>query len=181
VSRENGGRIIILVDAEGRSLGVGDKDLCHKGEGVLHAAFLVMAFSERNHLLLARRSANKPLWPGFWDGTIASHYGPGEDRVTRARDRMAEEIGFRCERVEPLFRFLYRAAYRDVGSEYELCDVYAARGVDVGRIAPDPGEISECRLLAPKDLAREASSRPADWAPWFQIALGKYAELFPDG
>lgn len=180
MSRRKGGSVV-LVDADGRSLGVGDKALCHTGEGVLHAAFLVMIFNARNELLLARRSTTKALWPGYWDGTIASHYDSVGVRSARARERVAEETGLRCGEIVPLFRFLYRAAFRDVGSEYELCDVYAARGVDTDRLAPDPAEISECRFLRPGDLFREAASPPSDWAPWFRIALEKYAEVFPEG
>ena len=179
MTKEDGREAIILVDSRGRTLGIGDKTACHRGAGILHMAFLVIIFNDKGELLLARRSKHKALWPGYWDGTIASHYHPAEDRMARVRDRVFEELGIRCERVDRLFNFLYQAAYREVGSEYELCDVYVAQGIDAGRIAPDGKEISECRLLSLKDLSKEAPLHHQDWTPWFRIALETYTRTSP--
>jgi len=91
MTKEEGSQAVILVDGEGRTLGVGDKTACHRGGGVLHAAFLVMIFNDKGQLLLTRRSAQKTLWPGYWDGTIASHYRHDEPRLSRVRSRISEE------------------------------------------------------------------------------------------
>lgn len=165
---------VVLVDEQGRALGVGDRAACHRGAGALHAAFLVMIFDDGGKLLLARRSRHKALWPGYWDGTVAGHYRPDEDRPAGVRARVQEELGVRCDGIRPLFRFLYRAAYRDAGSEYELCDVYEARGIDAGRIAPDPKEVSGRISLSLEELAGGAKIPRDDWTPWLRIALENY-------
>ena len=37
------------------------------------------------------------LWPGDWDGTVASHPREGETYVSSAERRMPEEIGITCK------------------------------------------------------------------------------------
>lgn len=170
---------ILICDAQGRSLGDEDKEACHSGKGILHAAFLVMVFNERKELVLARRSGRKTLWPEHWDGTLASHYRPGQDRPGRARDRILEELGVRGRKVDPLFTFRYRASFGDAGSENEVCDVFAARGIKTEDVRPNEREISRVRFLGMKDLAAEAASAPGAWTPWFLAAFQEYVKLFP--
>ena len=170
---------ILLVDGSGRPCGEEDKETCHAGEGVLHAAFLVLVFNEQGRLMLARRSAAKKLWPGFWDGTLASHYRLNEDRAAAVRKRIFEEIGVRQGRLRRLFDFRYQAAYRDVGSENELCDVFVLDGVPVGSVSLHPGEISECRFLGLEEVAAEVAKAPEGLTPWFLIAFRMFTERSP--
>ncbi len=166
--------LILLVDENGRPIGEEDKERCHEGEGILHAAFLVMVFDERDRLMLARRSARKKLWPHFWDGTLASHYRQNVDRETTVRERIFEEIGVREGHPHRLFDFRYKAAYRDIGSENELCDVFVLEGIREGRVALRPDEISECRFLSLEKVADEAERAPEGLTPWFLIAFKMY-------
>ena len=64
---------VILVDQSGRELGVADKVECHRGPGRLHRALTCLLFDDRSRLLFARRAPTKPLWPGYWDATVATH------------------------------------------------------------------------------------------------------------
>jgi isopentenyl-diphosphate delta-isomerase len=168
--------LILLVDEDGRPLGEEDKERCHEGEGILHGAFLVMVFDPKGRLMLARRSAQKKLWPHFWDGTLASHYRRGVDRETTVRQRIFEEIGVREGHPRRLFDFRYQVAYRDIGSENELCDVFVLEGVPEGSITLQPEEISECRFLSLDDLAGEAEKAPEGLTPWLLIAFRMYSD-----
>ena len=138
-----------------------------------------MVLSEKGRLMLARRSSRKKLWPHFWDGTLASHYRRNADRETTVRERIFEEIGVRAGHPRRLFDFRYRAAYRDIGSENELCDVFVFDGVPEDSVAPHPDEISECRFLGLEDVADEARTAPEGLTPWFLIAYRMYSDRFP--
>jgi isopentenyldiphosphate isomerase len=70
-------QFLCVVDETGRFLREEEREIRHLGDGLLHSAFLVVVFNEKKELMLARRSAQKKLWPGFWDGTVASHYNKG--------------------------------------------------------------------------------------------------------
>jgi len=173
--------LILLVDEQGRPAGEEDKWKCHEGEGLLHGAFLVMVFDPAGRLMLARRSAQKPLWPDYWDGTLASHYRLGADRDATARERVFDEIGVRNGIPHRLFDFRYQAAYRDIGSENELCDLYVLDGVPREAVSLRPEEISECRYLPLDEAEAEAASAPGGLTPWFLIALRMLLDRRPKG
>jgi isopentenyl-diphosphate delta-isomerase len=162
---------LLLVDVEGRVLGRETRRACHQGDGLLHAAFLVLALDKAGSLLLARRSPEKSLWPGFWDGTVASHYLPSPDRPTRIRDKIRQELGIETADPEFRFRFQYQASYQDRGSECELCDVYVLKGVSPISLRVTPAEISEFRTVDRGDLKSEIAADPGLFTPWFLIAF----------
>ncbi|MCJ7611485.1 MAG: NUDIX domain-containing protein [Candidatus Aminicenantes bacterium] len=162
---------LLLVDGEGRVLGRESKEACHRGQGLLHAAFLVLVFDKAGSLLLARRSPEKSLWPGFWDGTVASHYLQSPDRPTRIREKVHQELGVEAADPEYRFRFQYQASYKDRGSECELCDVYVLKGVAPDDLRVNPAEISEFRTVDLDALKREIAAEPGVFTPWFLIVF----------
>src|SRR5690606_39070889 len=91
---------VVLVDADGREIGSASLEDAHKGGGLKHRAFTLLVLDADGHLVLARRAAAKPLWPGSWDGTVASHPGHGEAQVAAARRRAREELGVDVEPIE---------------------------------------------------------------------------------
>ena len=60
---------LIIVDAQDRILGHGTKAELHQGAGTLHRAFSIFLFNHAGDVLLQQRSADKPLWPGYWSNT----------------------------------------------------------------------------------------------------------------
>jgi isopentenyl-diphosphate Delta-isomerase len=165
--------LLITVDGDGSALGVCEKAACHSGEGITHSAFLVMLRDGAGRLLLARRSLRKTLWPGFWDGTVAGHFHPGEDKEAALRKRVLEETGLSCDVPAYLFKFAYTARYGEIGAENEVCEVYTAGAAPIGAIPADPLEISECRFVAVADLEKEIKAGAPDLAPWLVLAIRK--------
>lgn len=168
--------LLITVDADGFALGVREKAVCHSGDGITHSAFLIMLIDGEGRLLLARRSLRKMLWPGFWDGTVAGHFHPGEDKDAALRKRVLEETSLACDAPAYLFKFAYAARYGEIGAENEVCEVYSARVAPSGAIPVDPREISECRFVAFQDLEKEIEAGAPDLAPWLVLAIRKRGE-----
>ncbi len=77
-----------------------------------------------------------------------------------------------------LFKFIYSAAFGDLGSERELCWVYAGRA----RSAPvvNTTEINAVRWVAPGDLDREMNDNADCLTPWFQIEWRRIREQYND-
>ncbi len=167
---------IVIVDEEDNYIGEEDKEKCHDGDGILHRGFLAMVFNRRGELFLTRRSARKRLWPGFWDGTVASHVRTGEDYEQASKRRLKQEIGLATDQVRYLFKFCYRAGYKGVGAEHEICAVTAVTGIDGGSIIPDGDEISEVRTISPARLIRETRDKRGAYTPWLAIAVERMAE-----
>ena len=170
---------IIVVDEDDNVIGEEDKEKCHDGAGILHRAFLAMVFNRSGELLLTRRSMAKRLWPGYWDGTVASHTVKGEDYEQASRRRLKQEIGLAAYDVQYLFKFRYHMRYKNVGSENEICAVTVVHGADEGRIAPDRSEISDVRAVTLQDLRNEVMACGADYTPWLKLALGHMEKMGP--
>jgi|GEM_PF-1204918 len=160
--------LIIAVDEEDRFLEERDKWECHQSEGILHRAFLVMVYNDRGEILLARRSPGKKLWPGFWDGTVASHVQLGESYEDSARRRLDEELGLNDLQVNYVTKFIYHAQYQDVGSERETYAVLKACADTSTHIMPCAQEITDIRYVPPDAVLHEEGL-----TPWLLIALEK--------
>lgn len=161
---------LILVDSNDNPVGVEEKVKCHLLDGKLHRAFTVLLFNDEKKLLLTRRSQSKMLWPGDWDGTVASHPRKSETYVSSAERRLPEELGASC-RLDYLFKFEYHVPYKDVGSENEIC------GTLIGRVSKPfymklvKDEISEAKWISSDELLADLQKNPQSYCPWMLVAL----------
>lgn len=168
---------VVLVDADGRPTGTADILAAHRAPGLPHRAFTLVLFDALGHVVLARRSADKPLWPHHDDGTVASHQQPGESNVDAARRRLIEELGATAEPVD-VGEVVYRVDDPTSGAsplgllaENERCAVLVARLAPGAVLAPDPREVEATRRVS---LASLLVASPDVWAftcPWFPLAL----------
>lgn len=169
--------LLILTDEADAITGYLEKAACHKGGGQLHQAFSIFIFDDALRLLLHRRAASKPLWPLFWTNTVCSHPRKGEERLPAAYRRLKEEMGLECASgLHFLFKFQYAAAYRDIGSENELCAVFVGRTNQPP--APDPHEIDAFRYIKIPDLDQELNDSPEQFTPWFKIEWSRIRQEF---
>jgi isopentenyl-diphosphate delta-isomerase len=169
--------MLLLVDEADRYLGEGEKEDCHRDGGRLHRAFLAVLSTKGGELLEARRSGKKRLWPHFWDGTVAGHFHSGERPEESVRKRILEEIGTKCRDLEFLFKFRYRAAFKNVGSENEVCHVFRAEDLSAREIAINPDEVSEYRLSSIPSLKDRLGASPEEFTPWFLIAIKELLKI----
>lgn len=158
--------MLIRVDTADREIGFDSKEHCHRGAGLLHRAFSVFIFDEAGRLLLQQRSADKPLWPLFWSNSCCSHPRRGEAVEAAAHRRVREELNMRCE-LEFLYKFEYQAAYGEIGSEHELCWVFA--GFSADQPAADAAEIAACRYVTAAELDAEIGAQPQSYTPWLLL------------
>lgn len=166
---------LILVDEGDNEVGTEEKTKCHLGGGVLHRAFSVFVFNNKNELLLQRRGKEKLLWPLYWSNTCCSHPRKNEDYMVAAERRLKEEMGFSCP-LKLIGKFQYQAPYKNIGSENELCAVLI--GVYNGSVAANPKEVEEWRWVGFKDLLSDVNENPDKYTPWFKIELEKFSNEF---
>ncbi len=166
---------LVLVDAQDRAVGHASKDSCHQGDGMLHRAFSLLLFNDRQELLIQRRADGKPLWPGFWSNSCCSHPRLGEDMLTAVHRRAREELGLTVD-VTFLYRFHYQARYGDIGSEHEICSVFHGRAHGPPRI--NPMEVTEWRFIGQAELSDWMRSDPDSFTPWFHLEWSRYRANF---
>lgn len=157
---------LILVDSQDNVLGHTSKTACHDGDGQLHRAFSIFLFNGAGQLMLQQRSPQKRLWPGYWANSCCSHPRRGETDLEAAERRIAEELA-----VSPpltfLFRFEYHAHFGELGSEHELCSIYAAKSD--APVSVNVNEISDWKYVDPDELDRELIENPEKYSPWLKL------------
>ncbi|MBI4176492.1 MAG: isopentenyl-diphosphate Delta-isomerase [Candidatus Aenigmarchaeota archaeon] len=163
--------MLILVDREDNPVGRETKERCHEPDSLLHRAHMVALFNERGQLLLTQRSPEKKLWPGCWDGSIASHVHDGETYEQAGERRLPDELGISCE-LKYLFKFFYKVPYKDIGGEHEICAFLVGKVRD--EIRPNREEVSDYRFVDIDELQRDLKARPEIYCPWLAIGLGKF-------
>lgn len=158
---------LILVDSDDRELGVLDKATCHQGQGILHRAFSLFIFNGTGELLLQQRSNQKRLWPMYWSNSCCSHPRRGETMDEAIHRRLMQELGLACD-LQFVYKFEYRADFKDIGSEHELCWVYVGQ-IHNSVITPNTLEIAATRFINPMALAQELTTNSDDFSPWFKM------------
>jgi len=164
---------LILVDEADREIGHLSKGECHDGDGILHRAFSLFIFNPEGDLLLQQRSAEKRLWPLYWSNSCCSHPRRGETMESATQRRLLQELGMTAA-LEHLFTFQYRASYLDLGTEHELCWVFAGRTDRPPR--PNSTEIADVRWVSGDLLTRELDQRPEVFTPWFVLEWPRVRE-----
>lgn len=156
---------VICVDEDDDPIGEAGKLDAHK-RGLLHRAFSVFLFDDRNRLLLQRRAFGKYHSGGLWANSCCGHPRPDEPIVEAAVRRTREELGLVTDLHEG-FRFRYRADLDNGLIENEL--VHMMFGRPAGALAPDPAEVSSLRWMSLDGLARDIASTPSAYAPWLRL------------
>ena len=161
---------LILVDGNDNPIGKEEKVKCHLPNGILHRAFTALLFDKKGRLVLTKRAKEKMLWPGDWDGTVASHPRESETYASSGERRMPEELGIQCK-LNYLFKFEYHVPYKDVGSENEICGTLIGIIEDSTQFTQIEGEIDEIKWISAKELLSELKINPKIYCPWMIIAL----------
>jgi isopentenyl-diphosphate delta-isomerase len=160
---------LILVDAEDRELGVGDKLQAHL-TGTLHRAFSIFVFDNQKQLLIQKRALTKYHSGGLWSNTVCGHPRPGENTIDAAHRRLKEEMGFDCELCFT-FGFLYRAELSNQLIEHEYDHVFV--GNFDGEPHPETLEVAAWRWISMPDLETDLGDHPEKYSYWLRVAVNR--------
>lgn len=162
---------VVLINQNDEVLGLMEKQEAHIA-GLLHRAFSVFIFNDKDELLIQRRAMEKYHSPGLWANTCCSHPRENETYKEAAHRRMMEEMGFDCE-LKFLFSFIYKS---DVGgglTEHELDNVF------IGKYNNEPiiinkEEVSEYKWIDIPNLIKDIENTPEKYTEWFKIIFKEY-------
>lgn len=170
---------LILVDSHDRILGNASKKTVHQPGGQLHRAFSIFIYAASDKVLLHRRSEKKPLWPGYWTNSCCSHPRRGESYQAASHRRLQEELGIQTT-LTWLYQFEYQAHFGAVGSEHELCAVYAGHFDEPVEIDPHPDEVDQWGWYDIPEVDSWVAREPDSFTPWFlmewQALRGPFSE-----
>jgi len=163
---------VVLVDQQDKAVGEMEKMEAHE-KAVLHRAFSVFVFNDRDELMLQQRALGKYHSPGLWTNTCCSHPRTGETFLEAGHRRLVEEMGFDCE-IEKIFDFIYKAKLDKGLIEHEFDHVLFGRYNDVPEINPE--EVESWKWMKMEDIAADMKSHPENYTVWFRIAFERVFE-----
>ena len=163
---------VILVDQNDAPLGTMEKMEAHE-KGVLHRAFSVFVFNEKNELMLQQRAWHKYHSPGLWTNTCCSHQRMGEDSVSAGRRRLREEMGFEVP-LEFKVSFIYKAPFDNGLTEHELDHVLVGHFEGEPKINSE--EVASWKWMHMDELIQDMAEHRDQYTVWFKIIFDKYCE-----
>jgi isopentenyl-diphosphate delta-isomerase len=161
---------VILVDENDRQIGVMPKLEAHK-KAVLHRAFSVFIFNDKNELMLQQRTLKKYHSPGLWTNTCCSHQREGESNIEAGKRRLQEEMGFVTDLRESI-SFIYKAPFDNGLTEHEYDHVLIGHYNDEPKIIED--EVANWKWIALDDVNTDLKTHPEHYTAWFKIIFDKF-------
>ena len=161
---------VILVNEADEPQGLMEKMEAHR-RGLLHRAFSVFIFNEKNELLLQQRALSKYHSGGLWTNTCCSHPREGEDNLAAAHRRLQEEMGFDCD-LSKLTDFVYRAELDHGLTEHEFDHVFVGRWEGVPDINPE--EVESFKWMNVEAVEADIKANPDQYTAWFKIIYQEF-------
>ncbi|MGM0563253.1 MAG: NUDIX hydrolase [Pseudomonadota bacterium] len=133
-----------LADADNRDAGSAPRAVVRR-DNLIHRAAYIFVLSPLGSLCVQRRSADKDIYPDYWDLAAGGVVGHGESPDTTAERELKEELGIRDQPLTPHGEFFYHN---------DLCQVWGHVYACLwdGEILPQASEIADWRYLSPEDV-----------------------------
>ncbi len=162
--------VVILVDEQDNQIGLMPKMEAHK-KAVLHRAFSVFIFNDRDELLLQQRAAHKYHSPNLWTNTCCSHQREGETNLEAGKRRLQEEMGMTCDLTEK-FHFIYKAPFDNGLTEHELDHVLVGYSSENPIINKE--EVANFKWMSINSIKNDIFENPNHYTEWFKILFKEY-------
>jgi len=162
--------LVILVNEKDEQIGLMPKMEAHE-KAVLHRAFSVFIFNDKNELLLQQRAAEKYHSPLLWTNTCCSHQRNGEANIEAGQRRLQEEMGFNCE-LKEVTSFIYKAPFDNGLTEHELDHImigYYNQNPLINRV-----EVESYKWMTLEAVKLDIEIQPNLYTEWFKIIFEKY-------
>ena len=164
---------VILVDENDNKIGLMPKMEAHE-KALLHRAFSVFIFNDKNELMLQQRAAHKYHSPKLWTNTCCSHQRDGETNLEAGKRRLQEEMGFVTDLQEKT-SFIYKAPFENGLTEHEYDHIMVGYYNDEPKINKD--EVASWKWMSLEDVKLDIDRNPQYYTAWFKIIFEKFYEF----
>lgn len=161
---------VILVDKNDNPIGKMEKIEAHE-KGLLHRAFSVFVFNDKEELLLQQRALTKYHTPGLWTNTCCSHQKEGESNIDAGQRRLQEEMGFSVP-LEEIMSFTYKAPFSNGLTEHEFDHILV--GYYNEEPKPNPEEVHNWKWESLQNIKIDIKQNPDTYTEWFKIIFDEY-------
>lgn len=161
---------VILVNEKDEKIGLMAKMEAHE-KALLHRAFSVFIYNDKNELMLQQRAAHKYHSPLLWTNTCCSHQRDGETNIEAGKRRLQEEMGFVCD-IKEVTSFIYKAPFDNGLTEHELDHVMVGSYNDSPVINNE--EVENFKWMTLEAVKIDMVKHPEIYTEWFKIIFDNY-------
>ncbi|RFN57631.1 isopentenyl-diphosphate Delta-isomerase [Marixanthomonas ophiurae] len=161
---------VVLVNEKDEKIGLMPKMEAHE-KALLHRAFSVFVFNDKNELMIQQRALHKYHSPGLWTNTCCSHQRDGENNIDAGKRRLQEEMGFSTDLKETI-SFIYKAPFDNGLTEHEYDHMLVGKYNDEPNINPD--EVAAWRWMSMEAVEKDMKENPSVYTAWFKIIFDKF-------
>lgn len=161
---------VILVNEKDEPVGLMGKMEAHE-KALLHRAFSVFVFNDKNELMIQQRALGKYHSPGLWANTCCSHQREGETNIEAGKRRLQEEMGFTTE-LRDSISFIYKAPFDNGLTEHEFDHILIGEYNEEPKINPD--EVHDWKWISLEAIKQDIQANPSNYTEWFKIIFDKY-------
>ncbi|MDT0642983.1 isopentenyl-diphosphate Delta-isomerase [Zunongwangia sp. F363] len=161
---------VILVNEADEQIGLMEKIEAHE-KALLHRAFSVFVFNDKNELMIQQRALTKYHSPGLWTNTCCSHQREGETNIEAGKRRLQEEMGFSTD-LKDTISFIYKAPFDNGLTEHEFDHILV--GQFEGQPDLNPDEVADWKWISLEDVEEDMKQNPDIYTEWFKIIFDKY-------
>ncbi|MGA9589764.1 MAG: isopentenyl-diphosphate Delta-isomerase [Salegentibacter sp.] len=161
---------VILVNEKDEQIGLMEKIEAHE-KALLHRAFSVFVFNDKNELMIQQRARSKYHSPGLWTNTCCSHQREGETNIEAGKRRLQEEMGFSTE-LKDTISFIYKAPFDNGLTEHEFDHILV--GNFEGEPNLNPEEVADWKWMSLEAIEEDMEKNPSVYTEWFKIIFDKY-------
>ena len=163
---------VILVNENDEQIGLMPKMEAHE-KALLHRAFSVFIFNDKDELMLQQRALDKYHSPGLWTNTCCSHQRNGETNIKAGKRRLQEEMGFVTD-LEESVSFIYKAPFDNGLTEHEYDHVLI--GSYNGEPKINKEEVASWKWMTINEVKVDMALNPEKYTAWFKIIFDKFQE-----
>ena len=160
---------VLLVDKDDNFIGVAEKIHAHR-KSLLHRAFSVFIFNDKNELLLQKRSIKKYHCGGLWTNSCCSHAQLNEDITKTAQKRLEFEMGISTS-LTYVEKFTYLAKLNEEMTEHEIDYVFVGWVSDKSSFSINQEEACDFSWAGIKNLQESITKKPEKYTPWLKKSL----------
>ena len=161
---------VILVNELDEQIGLMPKMEAHE-KALLHRAFSVFIFNDKNELMLQQRALNKYHSPGLWTNTCCSHQREGESNIEAGKRRLQEEMGFTTD-LRDTISFIYKAPFDNGLTEHEFDHILLGHYNEEPKLNKE--EAHAYKWVSLDEVKKDINTNPEIYTAWFKIIFDKF-------